>query len=62
MIIHDAFLHLAVHAQNILPQKIVTNDYINARIDATTGSVRERNFYDRRNVIFSNKPLADERG
>ena len=61
MIIH-AFLRPVAHAQNIPPQKtIVTNDYINARIDATTGSIRERNFCDRRNVIFSNKPLAGEK-
>ncbi|XP_011058887.1 PREDICTED: uncharacterized protein LOC105148703 [Acromyrmex echinatior] len=61
MIIH-AFLRPVAHAQNIPPQKtIVTNDYINARIDATTGSIRERNFCDRRNVIFSNKPLAAKR-
>ncbi|XP_018369878.1 PREDICTED: uncharacterized protein LOC108765589 [Trachymyrmex cornetzi] len=62
MIIHDAFSRPSARAQNIPPRKtIVTNGYINARIDATAGSVRERNFYDRRNVIFSNKPLTAKR-
>ncbi|XP_018303132.1 uncharacterized protein [Mycetomoellerius zeteki] len=62
MTIHDAFLRPTARARNITPRKtIVTNGYVNTRIDATAGSVRERNFCDRRNVIFSNKPLAAKR-